>query len=126
MLVYLERLKIVFATNSVVQQDNADYGPYILRLKIGIPEWNEAKDLTVCQEEPNWCWNCWDTSRDRPCSTRRECTTVFLSRFGAFLTSLLTFAQQLVHFSKQLMQTAKPSGKPAKARHLLKMDSPFL
>ena len=36
--------------------------------------------------------------------------TVFLSRFGAFLTSLLTIAQQLVHFSKQLVQTAKPSG----------------
>jgi len=32
--------------------------------------------------------------------------TVFLSCFGAFLTSLFTFAQQLMQVSKQLIQTA--------------------
>ena len=52
--------------------------------------------------------------------------TVFLSRFGAILTSVLTFAQQLVQFSEQAVQTAKPSGEPAEARHLFKMDSSSL
>jgi len=32
-----------------------------------------------------------------------------ISRFGAFLTSLFTFAQQLMQFSKQFVQTAKLS-----------------
>ena len=33
MLIYLERLKIVFAANSGMQQDNANNGPYNMQLK---------------------------------------------------------------------------------------------
>ncbi len=56
----------------------------------------------------------------------KEEITVFLSRFGTFLESSLSFAKQYVHFSKQLVQTATHHGLHAKASLLLKILSSSL